>query len=261
MGIAGKTVERRDELVRGADGRHELGAVQGRYGARLPHQPDTRTTQGQRVARRCRRQRQTVVGATRRVHIHHRNVPGAAEVHVRHRRPEGRSGRAVPEGRAEEREHHVPDDRLPSHRREVPRAHQRHARQRPDTGPVRRRRGRQHHTNHRTRGMCLHARARFETTCARVQTLFIFPVVPGERGRPAGDQGQLLDVLHQQGSIVDQDRVVLLARRQHIESPGQAFPGLGQLHLHQLVLRMARRSVGIRVVPVSEKPNGTTEQT
>lgn len=153
MGLAAEVAERRDGLLQRADRCHELGAVRGRHGARLPHQPDTGASEGQRATGGRRRQRQTVAGPALGVHIVPGAVPSAAKVHLRHRRPESRSGWAVLEGRAEELGHHVPDDRFAGVRRKVPSAHQRHAGQRPDTGTVCRRRDREHHSGHRAGGI------------------------------------------------------------------------------------------------------------
>lgn len=150
-----KTVERCHGLLQRIGGRHEYGAVRGCYGTRLPDQPHTRTSQGQRSARRGRRQRETIVGSTRGVHIYSGTVPSAVAIHVRHCRSENRPGHVVREGRVKEHRHHVPDDRLSGVRREVPGAHQRYACQRSNTGALCRRRNRPYHTNHRTRSKCL----------------------------------------------------------------------------------------------------------
>lgn len=258
LGLAAETVERRDELVQRAGGRDEFGAVRGRHVARVPHQPDTRVAQGKRSAGRRGWQRQTVPGAAVGFHIVPGTLPGAAQVHVRHSRPEGRPGGVVPEGRLEEHEHYVPDDRLASGRRTVLGAHQRHAGQRSDTGAVCRRRDRQHHTGRRSGGSTVSRDlAQFLSPCP-LNRLFGFS---GESERFARNQRERLGVFHQQSAVFDQNRFVLLAGGQHVEGPSPEIPGFGHLHFDQLVLRVAQRSAGIRVVPIPQRLVRTLGQT
>lgn len=73
-------------------------------------------------------------------------------------------------------------------------------------------------------------------------------VVLGESSRFTGNQRKRLDVFHQQSEVIDQNCAVFLARGQHFTGPGQTVPSAGQLHVDQLVLRMAERGARIRFI-------------
>lgn len=62
------------------------------------------------------------------------------------------------------------------------------------------------------------------------------------------NKAELLAIFHRQSEIIDQDCVVFFTSGQHLEGPCPTVSSFNHLHFNQLVLRMAQRGAGIRVI-------------